>query len=159
MWEQFLDISAWVVPVLTAIILHEVAHGWVAEKLGDPTARILGRITLNPLRHIDPVGTILFPAVLIAINAPLVFGSAKAVPVNFSLLRPKRLGMALVALAGPATNVLLALLSGLLLHIDKLVTPEQAPWLFTNLYRSLMLNCVLISFNLIPLLPLDGGRV
>lgn len=159
MWEQFLDISAWVLPVLTAIILHEMAHGWAAEKLGDPTARLMGRISLNPLRHIDPFGTLLLPAALIAINAPVVFGAAKAVPVNFGLLRPPRLGMALVALAGPAANMLLALLSALLLHLDKLVTPEHAPWLFLNLYRALMLNCVLICFNLLPMMPLDGGRV
>jgi Zn-dependent protease len=159
MWQTFLDISAWVIPVVLAVTLHEVSHGYVAEKLGDDTARRMGRITLNPLKHIDAFGTIIFPALLVAINSPAVFGSAKPVPVNFNQLHPLRLGMALVAIAGPITNILLALISGLLLHLDKLVSPEQAPWLFENLYRSLMINCVLASFNMLPLLPLDGGRV
>ncbi len=157
--DWLLEISAWVIPVLTAVLLHEIAHGWVAGKLGDPTARLMGRLTLNPLKHIDPFGTILFPLVLVLINSPVVFGSAKPVPVNFSLLRPERLGMALVALAGPVTNILLAIIAGLLLHLDLLITPEQAPWLFENFYRALMINCVLAVFNMLPLLPLDGGRV
>jgi Zn-dependent protease len=159
MWDIFLDISAWVLPVLLAVVLHEVAHGWVAGHFGDPTARQMGRLTLNPLKHIDPVGTVVFPALLVAINSPLIFGSAKPVPVDFSRLNPPRLGMAAVALAGPVTNILLALAAALLLHIDTLVTPEQAPWLFQNLYRAIMINCVLASFNLLPILPLDGGRV
>lgn len=154
-----LDLSAWIIPVVTAVVLHEVAHGWVAEKLGDPTARVLGRITLNPLKHIDPFGTILFPILLIILNSPVVFGSARPVPVNFGNLKPPRLGMALVALAGPATNVLLAITAGLLLHVEAVIKPEHAPWLFQNLYRALMINCVLAVFNMIPLLPLDGGRV
>lgn len=158
-YAWWLDVSAWVIPVVSAIILHEIAHGWVAEKLGDPTARHLGRITLNPLKHIDHVGTILFPAFLIFIHSPVVFGAARPVPVNFANLRPPRRGMALVALAGPATNVCLAIIAGLLLHIEAFITPEKAPWLFENLYRAIMVNCVLACFNMIPLLPLDGGRV
>jgi len=157
--EWLLDFSAWIIPVVSAVVLHEVAHGWVAEKFGDPTARMLGRITLNPLKHIDMVGTILFPITLIVIGSPVVFGSARPVPVNFNLLRPPRRGMAVVALAGPATNVLLAIIAALLLHLDAITTPEQAPWLFKSLYRALMINCVLACFNMIPLLPLDGGRV
>lgn len=159
MWELFTEISAWVIPVVTAVIFHEVSHGWIAEKFGDPTARLMGRITLNPLKHIDRFGTIIFPLLLIAFKSPIVFGSAKPVPVNFNNLRPYRLGMAVVAMAGPITNILLALLCGLLLHIEYFITPEQAPWLFENLYRALMVNCTLASFNMLPLLPLDGGRV
>lgn len=159
MLDTALDLSAWVIPVLSAIILHELAHGWVAEKFGDPTARLLGRITLNPIRHIDPVGSVLFPAALIAVGSPVVFGSAKAVPVNFAALTPPRLGMAAVALAGPLVNVLLALLVGILLHVEIFLPPEEYDWLFKNLYRALMLNCVLASFNMLPFLPLDGGRV
>lgn len=153
------EIITWIIPVFLAVVLHEVAHGWVAERLGDPTARLAGRITLNPLKHIDPAGTLLLPGVLIAVNSPLIIGAARPVPVDFSRLRPYRLGMALVALAGPGVNILLAVGMGLLLHLEAVITPEQAPWLFAILYRSLMLNCVLACFNLLPILPLDGGRV
>src|SRR5208337_3354907 len=105
-----------IVPLLLAIILHEVSHGWVAEKLGDPTARMMGRITLNPISHIDPIGTILLPGVLLLSGAPL-FGWAKPVPVNFGNLRGGRRDMALVALSGPLCNFVLAVLSSIIFHL------------------------------------------
>lgn len=159
MLDWLWDASAWVMPVMLAVILHEVAHGWMAERFGDPTARMMGRLTLNPMKHVDRTGTFIFPAILIMLGSPVVFGYAKPVPVNFRGLNPPRLGMFMVALAGPMTNVLEALVIGLLLHIDNFVTPEQAPWLFLNLYRALALNCSLAVFNMLPMLPLDGGRV
>jgi Zn-dependent protease len=158
MWDIVLDGSAWVLPVLVAVLLHEIAHGWMAKKFGDGTARQAGRLTLNPIKHIDLWGTIIIPLLMWIAHAPFLFGSAKPVPVNFRQLKPQRLGMFMVAIAGPATNVILAFIMGLLLHIEAIVTPEQAPWLFMNIYRCLMLNCVLATFNMIPILPLDGGR-
>jgi Zn-dependent protease len=158
-WQWLVDGSAWILPVVIAVTMHEAAHGWMAERYGDNTARMAGRVSFNPLKHIDRFGTIIFPGILLLLHSSFVFGYAKPVPVSFDRLEPQRAGMRMVALAGPMTNVFLAIISGLLLHIDALVTPEQAPWLFMNLYRSLMINCVLAVFNMIPILPLDGGRV
>ena len=106
-----------IVPLLFAIILHEVSHGWVAEKLGDPTARMLGRITLNPISHIDPIGTIIVPGILLLTGSHFLFGWAKPVPVNFANLRGGRRDMALVALSGPLSNFLLAVLSSIIFHL------------------------------------------
>jgi len=153
------DISAWVLPVILAVTLHEAAHGWMAERFGDPTARVSGRVTFNPLKHIDPWGTLLLPGLLLLVHSPVLFGYAKPVPVDFRRLRPPRLGMLAVAAAGPGMNFLLALGSALLLHLDAAVAPERAPWLYANLSRSLVVNCALGVFNLLPILPLDGGRV
>lgn len=158
--DWFIDASAWVLPVVLAITLHEAAHGWMAERFGDPTARLLGRVTANPLKHVDRFGTIIFPGLLLLMHSPFIFGYAKPVPVNFNRLNPPRLGMFMVAIAGPGCNILQAIIAGLLLHIEAWgITPEQNPWVFQNVYRALMINCVLAVFNLIPVLPLDGGRV
>jgi Zn-dependent protease len=148
-----------VIPLVIAITLHEAAHGFVASKLGDQTARIRGRVTFNPLKHIDLFGTLILPGMLLLSGAPVLFGYAKPVPVDYQNLRRPRLDAALVALAGPGTNLILAFLSALALHLEAVITPEQAPWTFMILYRSVMVNVILAVFNMLPILPLDGGRI
>jgi Zn-dependent protease len=151
----------WAVPVIAAIILHEVMHGWMARLYGDDTAAQAGRLTLNPLRHIDPFGTLILPALLLFLRLP-VFGYAKPVPVNFGRLSNRRLGMILVAAAGPCTNLALAIVSAILLRT--LVASGGAETAASRviafmLVASVQINVVLAVFNLLPLLPLDGGRV
>jgi Zn-dependent protease len=153
------DISVWVLPLLFAITFHEAAHGFVAHRLGDDTAFKLGRVSANPLRHIDPFGTVVLPGVLLLSHAPFLFGYAKPVPVNFRALRNPRLGMVLVALAGPATNILLALMASAAFHVLDILPDSAAQWVAANLKNALWINVVLAVFNMLPIPPLDGGRV
>ncbi|HXH72414.1 MAG TPA: site-2 protease family protein [Mariprofundaceae bacterium] len=156
------NISIWALPVIFAVVLHEVAHGWVAFKLGDDTAYWMGRLTLNPIKHIDPVGTILIPLVLLVLHTGFMFGYAKPVPIDYRKLRHPKQDMIWVALAGPLTNLLLALLSTGLLWIAAQL-PATAAWFADPLalmaQASILINLVLCIFNLLPLPPLDGGRV
>ncbi len=153
------DISVWVVPLVIAITFHEAAHGFVAHALGDDTAWKQGRVTFNPLKHIDPFGTLILPAMLLLAHSPFLFGYAKPVPVNFRALRNPRIDMVWVALAGPATNIALALAAALALHIVGYLPPNAAQWLFDNLKNALVINVILAIFNMLPIPPLDGGRV
>ena len=153
------DISVWVIPLVIAITFHEAAHGFVAHQLGDDTAWKLGRVTFNPLKHIDPFGTLIMPAILLLSHSPFLFGYAKPVPVNFRALRSPKIDMVWVALAGPATNIALALFAAAAFHILGNVPPNAAQWLADNLKNALVINVILAIFNMMPIPPLDGGRV
>ena len=152
-------ISIWLLPAIIAITFHEAAHAFVARSLGDDTASRLGRVTLNPLKHIDPFGTILLPGVLLLAQSPFLFGYAKPVPVNFGALRNPRRDMVLVAAAGPATNIALAVVAALGFHLLGTLPANAVQWTAENLKNAIILNVILAVFNMFPLPPLDGGRI
>ena len=147
------------IPIVLAITFHEAAHGLVAYRLGDDTARQRGRVTLNPIRHVHPVGTVLLPGFMLLSTLPFVFGWARPVPVNQRRLhRPVR-DMAIVAIAGPATNLALALASAVLLRVLTMWPETSEGWLSDGLGVSVWINVILAVLNMLPLPPLDGGRV
>ena len=147
------------VPLVLAVTLHEAAHGYAALKCGDDTALKQGRITLNPFKHIDPVGTLLIPGVLLLIHAPILLGYAKPVPINFRNLRHPKRDIGAVALAGPGMNFMLMLVSAFTLKIMSLFGASAQTPLGDFLVSFLIINCFIGLFNLLPILPLDGGRV
>jgi len=159
--ELVQTLAVWALPVLFAITLHEVAHGWAARALGDSTAAMMGRLSLNPLKHVDPVGTILVPLVFMLLPGNFLFGWAKPVPVSMRNLRHPRRDMALVAAAGPLANLAMALAWGLLFKLALAQGAEEGAWLGFRMMAiaGITINLVLMALNLLPIPPLDGAKV
>jgi Zn-dependent protease len=152
-------IIVWALPILFAVTLHEVAHGWMANQLGDPTAKMLGRLTVNPLKHIDPVGTVIVPLLLLTLGG-FIFGWAKPVPVTVENLREPKRDMAIVAAAGPAANLLMALFWAMVMKVAAFLPwPAVVTPLIYMGYAGIAINLVLMILNLLPIPPLDGSRV
>ncbi|MBO6471676.1 MAG: site-2 protease family protein [Pelagibacteraceae bacterium] len=158
--QQFINvISTWIVPVLISVTMHEAAHGYAANLLGDDTAKKLGRVTLNPFKHIDRFGTVILPLLLILMKSPFIFGWAKPVPVMFHRLKNPLRDMVIVAIAGPLTNIALAIISASILSMMQNLSLLDNLWLVRTLINFIFINIILAVFNMIPIPPLDGGRV
>jgi Zn-dependent protease len=156
---SFFEASTWVIPVIVAITFHEAAHGFVALLCCDETAWRLGRVSFNPLKHVDPFGTLLLPGLLLLLRSPFLFGYAKPVPVNFRALRHPRRDMILVAAAGPGMNLALATLAGLALRLVVDLPDASRQWAQLSLRNAIIINVLLAVFNMLPIPPLDGGRI
>jgi Zn-dependent protease len=152
------NLTVWVIPLILAITMREAAHGYVAWRMGDDTAKRMGRLSWNPANHIDPFGTILLPGMLLLMGG-MMLGWPKPVPINYGRLKPPRSGMALVAAAGLGVNLLLAVISALLMHTVNFLPQAGRVFVFANLTNSIEINLILLVFNLLPLPPLDLGRV
>ena len=158
--QQFINVlSTWILPILISITFHEAAHGYTANLLGDDTAKKLGRVTLNPFKHIDRFGTVILPLLLIIMKSPFIFGWAKPVPVNFHRLKKPLQDMVLVAIAGPVSNIVLAIVAASILSTMYNFGLSYNPWFTNTLANFIFINIILAVFNMIPIPPLDGGRV